>query len=113
MSAPNSDNQNPEFLEDVAAKAAALLIVRGLSETAAIEVGAELASEIRRAWGGAKIYIPMGASQQLSVRDQEIYAKFNGRNLRALSREYGLSEERIRQVLVSVRIERRRRGTDS
>lgn len=106
------DDQNdryPEVLRDVADHATMLLSRRGLSADAARELGRELAEFLREHWGGQRIYIPMGVEWELSERDRKIFSEFNGRNQLELCRKYGLSEERLRQIIRAVRAEHYRR----
>lgn len=49
--------------------------------------------------GGAAIYLAKGVAMHLSARDREMCARFRGNNYRALAREYGLTEMRVRQIV--------------
>lgn len=49
--------------------------------------------------GGRALYLAKGVAMYLSARDRELCAKFRGDNYRALAREYGLTEMRVRQIV--------------
>ncbi|WP_234082384.1 Mor transcription activator family protein [Azonexus sp. R2A61] len=49
--------------------------------------------------GGGGFYLPKGVWYRNGARDQEIYARFNGRNMHQLAREYNLTDMRIAQIL--------------
>ena len=49
--------------------------------------------------GGRAIYLAKGVAMHLSARDREMCARFRGNNYRALAREYGLTEMRVRQIV--------------
>jgi len=53
--------------------------------------------EIIKEYGGGHIYIP---SYKSTHRDIDIYNSYkNGKSIRALKREFGLSESRIRAII--------------
>lgn len=49
--------------------------------------------------GGRALYLAKGVAMHLSIRDRELCDKFRGDNYRALAREYGLTEMRVRQIV--------------
>lgn len=53
-----------------------------------------LATEV----GGQAIYFAKGVSMHLSARDREMCGRFRG-DYKALAREYGLTEMRVRQIV--------------
>ncbi|MCK9988671.1 MAG: hypothetical protein AzoDbin1_05143 [Azoarcus sp.] len=69
-----------------------------LSEAELARIALGLTERLRREMGGQQAYLPRGRSFELSDRDREIGATFNGRNLRELARQYDLSDVRIRQI---------------
>ena len=82
------------FLEELAAKIAALLVDRGLAVDLAREAARDCTEYVRRDWGGQKIYIPMDKAR----RNDEIAACWNGRNTLALCREYRISASHLRRL---------------
>ena len=58
-------------------------------------------------FGGQVIYMPCAKSFKAFVRDQQIFAEFNGRNTKALCRKYKLSEPHIYSILKEQRELRR------
>lgn len=93
----------PEFLADLSAQFTELLVSRGIARSLAADLGREAADLVRARWGGIEVYVPKGRSFMLSQRDREIWEKWNGRNVVELCREYGLSEQRIYQILDAMR----------
>jgi len=67
-------------------------------------IGLEPALQLAEAMGGGPIYIPAMDSINRASRDRAIRAAFNGRNLRQLSRSYGLCISRIRSIVGSSRL---------
>lgn len=49
--------------------------------------------------GGQAIYLAKGVAVHLSARDREMCMKFKGNNYRELSKEYDLTEMRVRQIV--------------
>ncbi len=49
--------------------------------------------------GGQSIYLAKGVAIHLSARDREMCMKFKGNNYRELSKEYDLTEMRVRQIV--------------
>ncbi|TAA40698.1 hypothetical protein EAT51_12020 [Pseudoxanthomonas winnipegensis] len=80
------------------------VIVRTLSEQGiaaadADRLGHHLTDALSCYWGGQVIYMPMGTQARRMARDALILAAYNGRNLRALARQHGVSEATIRRAL--------------
>lgn len=49
--------------------------------------------------GGMNFYLNKGVRYRASLRDREMFAKFNGRNYDELARAYGLTPMRVRQII--------------
>jgi Mor family transcriptional regulator len=62
-------------------------------------LAARCASECRKMIGGDYLYVMRGASAKRKSRDQKIWNAFTGTNYRALSKEFDLSEMRVRQII--------------
>jgi len=58
--------------------------------------------------GGTSFYLPKGMVRKRSQRDREIFAEFNGKNMRELARKHNLSDMRIYQIVNAVKLEIRR-----
>lgn len=75
------------------------------------ETAARLAREIVVRFAedhpGESVYFAKGMSYRLDVRDQQIYAEFNGRNHSYLARKYGVTPRHIYRVV------RRARAVDA
>ncbi len=105
--------QYPEILEDLAAKLAALLIEEGLAPERARGIAFRHAEQVRRDWGGQKLYIPTGQSYEVTQRDLEIYRRWNGRNGIELCREFRITDTWLRAIVNRVRaaeMQRRQSG---
>lgn len=55
--------------------------------------------QIAHALGGQAFYVPKGANHGIQERNARIVAAFRGDNHRELSRQFKVSEMRIRQIL--------------
>lgn len=69
--------------------------------------GEELVHLLTEHYGGQILYLPRAVSFKTFVRDQQIFAEFNGRNTKALCKQYDLSEPRIYQIIQEQRQARR------
>ncbi|MFM2330015.1 MAG: hypothetical protein RLZZ494_2118 [Pseudomonadota bacterium] len=54
---------------------------------------------VSTALGGGNFYMHKARHFRLTKRDREMMAKYNGRNVPQLAREYGLTETRVRQIV--------------
>jgi len=89
----------PELLEQVGQVVVRKLIEGGVDVGRAPALGFEITEGIRTEIGGGQHYLPRGITYQLSQRDKEIFAAFNGTNYNALSQQYGLSSVRVRDII--------------
>jgi Mor family transcriptional regulator len=62
-----------------------------------------LATSLSAYLGGRDIYIPNGERLKDALRDIRIWREFKGNNLEQLSRDYGLTERRISQIVAEQR----------
>lgn len=92
----------PQFLEDLAAKIAALLVDRGLDAMLAQGIARDCAEYVRspEGWGGQQIYI---RTADVAQRNRAIVAMFNGRNLRDVCRKHDLSATQVRRIIKAAR----------
>lgn len=93
----------PELLSDVADHLTNVLAALGIDREVAAEAGREVAEFLREHWGGQNVYLPKGTLFDLSERDVEIWEKWNGRNVLELCREYGITRQRLYQIIAAVR----------
>lgn len=103
MTEPAHQDDYPEILTDLAEQLAQFLRGRGLDDAVATDAATQAAEFVREHWGGQKIYIPRGQRHELSHRDLEIWKRWNGHNRLELCREYGISENRLYQILQVMR----------
>lgn len=102
----------PEVLEQMGQVVGRKLMRHGMSFEQASAAAFDIAEGIRTEVGGANQYIPRGIQFDLSLRDEKIYAEFNGKNYFALARKWHLSEMQIRNVVkAGLRRDRLRRQT--
>ncbi|WP_068639672.1 Mor transcription activator family protein [Thauera butanivorans] len=80
----------------------------GVDDGAAGAVVEECVRKVRGAFGGASVYIPSRPYGLHDQRNSRMYAEFNGENQMELSRKYGVSVMRVRQIIEEVRTGRRK-----
>jgi Mor family transcriptional regulator len=73
------------------------------------KIARSCAAACQKAIGGDYFYVMRGAPIKRASRDQQIWRAFTGLNFRALSKQFDLSEMRIRQIIARER-ERRAQG---
>jgi Mor family transcriptional regulator len=61
-----------------------------------------VAEVLRKNFSGVPLYFPKGYLYGISLRDQEIYEKFKGKNYDQLAAEYGLTSVQIRTIVKHV-----------
>ncbi len=89
----------PELLEQMGQIIGRKLIEHGIPRDQAKAAAFDIAESIRTEIGGVQQYIPRGVRFELSLRDHEIYKKFDGRNYQKLAHEYNLSEMQVRNII--------------
>lgn len=65
----------------------------------AAERALQLAEGLRREIGGSQPYLSKGDDYEMTARDREILAKFNGHNHDALAREHDVTPRHIYRLL--------------
>lgn len=88
----------PPLLTDIAEFVAQSLVENGIERERAALIAFGAAEEVRAQYGGQQSYIPVGKDFEMSRKEQEIFAKCNGRNYDQLAREYGMSVVWVRQL---------------
>ena len=66
-------------------------------------IGLEAYKKLIRHYGGNQLYIQQVDSVLKDLRDKELNEKFDGSNYKELSREYGISEMTIRDIVAEKR----------
>lgn len=94
----NLPPEYPELLEQMGQIIARTLLKRMKSENEVRELSIEIIEGLRRDLSGANLYIPRGLKYDLSVRDAEIYEKFNGNNYHELVHMFKMTEMQIRSI---------------
>lgn len=99
------NNSSDALYEDAAAnlrrRIAAVIGKRVAESDAFLVLLADLVViALRDLAAGRELYIPV---PDKTARDEEIIRKFNGRNIKELAREFGLSRRRIYSILESGR----------
>lgn len=100
-----AESTYPELLQDLADQIGLKLVEMGVTPERAAEIGFASAEHIREHWGGQPIYLPKGVQYNFSVRDMQLFERFDGNNHLALAREYNLTVMRIYQIVKTVRAE--------
>lgn len=54
---------------------------------------------VRAELGGSQLYLAKGQEFEMTLRDRQILAKFNGRNHRALAHEFGVTDRHIYDIV--------------
>jgi Mor family transcriptional regulator len=107
------DEAYPEVLADIAREIHARLMdhpMVKLEHPIAAEIALAVAEHVRKNIGGVQTYVPRGIGYELSIRDREMFQKFDGTNYHELAREYNMTEMRARQIMNHImRIERAKR----
>jgi Mor family transcriptional regulator len=95
------DTQDPDLLIDLLVDTVTRRLKgSGIAEGLAVDIALECGEDTRSAFGGGTVYIPTGHNAQLRSRDDRIMQAFDGTNYKALAKDFGLTENRIRQIIV-------------
>lgn len=96
------EDKRHELLTEIADHVASVLQEHLIDDDVAQQVGGAVADHLCQTWAGSTICIPKDYRYQISRRDQQILAKFNGTNHRALALEYNLTENAVYKLLKRV-----------
>lgn len=103
MSLPNTTRHfdDDDLLHDVEQKVTEHLEKHGLQTDIVTKIVKELMRELLVNWGGQQIYIKKTdwGRGKVSERDLEMYGRFNGRNHSDLAREYGITTQRVYEII--------------
>lgn len=99
----STQNKYPELLTDLVDKGIDLLKSLGFDNQTAEKTAFAFVELIRREWAGQNLYVPKGQAYELSIRDEELYRRFDGANLFRLCKEYGITIQRGYQIIATIR----------
>jgi Mor family transcriptional regulator len=105
MMAKTTRSTAPEFLADLLDFNKQVLMENGFAEEKATEIARQVSKKMCERWGGQLIYFPYWLREEISERDRNIYAEFNGKNHAALSLKYKLSVQAIYRIVELMRRE--------
>ncbi|MEG2469004.1 MAG: Mor transcription activator family protein [Comamonas sp.] len=109
MSSPKNQTPTPLVSSSPSHKLDPIAVLREELAAAAMYHGVErvedlteaLVSRVVQRLGGTSVYVRNARVLQRERLAQEVRAKFNGRNTRALAREYGVSVRWVQRLLAS------------
>lgn len=90
-------NEGSEALDDLQQQLHAELKKYDIAPDRAMKISHEMREHFRKLWGGGSVYF--GKTADISERDMAIYCKFDGKNYRALAREYEVSVKWIYEIV--------------
>ena len=100
------DDRVPELVTDLqdqlTTQLLAALPAGTLEPQAAKIIGIKVTKFVTDNWGGQLIYIPKNQGGQLSQRDLQIWAEFNGANHADLAKKYNLTVQQIYRILKEI-----------
>ena len=100
------DDRVPELVTDLQDQLTAQLLAALPAGTLAPQdakiIGIKVARFITDNWGGQLIYIPKNQGGQLTQRDLQIWAEFNGNNHADMAKKYNLTVQQIYRILKEV-----------
>lgn len=91
-----------DMLVDIAEQVEERLVAIGQAHEDASRMGWDIAGHLNTFWGGGSLYICKGQHYEISLRDQEIYRRFNGENHDWLALEYKLTAIHIYRIVKRV-----------
>jgi Mor family transcriptional regulator len=99
------DKNYPEILADLADQVGVKLVDAGVGTERAADIGFAVAEHVRKHWSKHPFYLPAGVAYELSLRDREIYERYDGHNHTELAKAYDRTVVRIYQIIKRVRTE--------
>lgn len=91
-----------EILVDLAEQVEERLAATGADHPEASAIGWKVAQHMNGYWGGGLLYICKGQRYEISLRDQEIFRRFNGENHDWLAQEYDLTVQHVYRIVKRV-----------
>lgn len=71
----------------------------GMPDDLAIYFAFRAAEVIRKKLGGSQFYVSKGSNYHVAIRNSEIMKRFDGKNYSQLSREAGLTERQLYNIV--------------
>jgi len=84
---------------DTMIQVAARLYAKGVNLRLACLLGKELADCLCLLWAGENLYIHGDSHRRQAKRNAQICSEFNGENISSIAMQYGLTEQRIYQII--------------
>jgi Mor family transcriptional regulator len=94
--------QTAEILLTLMACVENVLKKNGIDEDKAVQLATSTVDDFRHQCGGMSIYVPKGVGLDAIVKHDRIFKDFRGSNHAELAKKYGLSEQRIYQIIKSI-----------
>lgn len=63
------------------------------------DTASKVVRQLTKDFGGGQVYIPLEKFAFKEAFEREVYEKFNGCNIRELSREYNISKNTVRRII--------------
>ena len=89
----------PQALSEIHDQLQATALRLGLPADVAANLARQQCVDLATYAEGRSIYLPNGQRVRNELRDQEIYRRYNGRNMPELVKHYRLTEVRIYQII--------------
>ena len=104
----------PPMFKDLIEKGAEPVAKKlNVSQDIAKEVVFILCEIMRRDWAGINQYLSKGCAYEIEKRDIEMYEKFDGKNYKALAKEFNITERQVYTRLDIIREEEFKRKQPS
>lgn len=105
---PQDMPQYPELLEELGGHLGEALERGGIPAERAAELAFVCVEFVRKEWGGRTLYIPQAEIVEMTKRNAEIFRLWRWEHypIPRLAKDHGLSEQRIRQILHQIRLQR-------
>lgn len=93
----------PELISYIAINVRDTLLTEGTKIEAANAVALATAERLIESFGGQSIYVPKATITLVSRRNLKLYEEFDGKNAITLAHKYGLTVQRVYQIIKSIR----------
>lgn len=91
------------LLDEIYRLATTSLAEHHIAPDIADQTANHLRTQIALTWGGQLLYIPKDYQANISRRDHQIYAEFNGKNHSELATKYNITTNRIYDIVRQIR----------
>jgi Mor family transcriptional regulator len=92
-------SEGPDVLQHIADQVGVTLQRHGLLADAAHSIGAEVAESVRQTFAGELLYMPKGRFQMVEKKYRELWAAFNGTNVKELAHRFDMTEQHVYRVI--------------